>query len=292
MPKKTKKGIELLLLTLLGVTGVIFLLSPKSLTSKLQFAFIRFFKGPINFCNNITSPKAQSENTTNIFNPYRYIQLRNHLANNIQLLHEQRQQLHQLNDLSDRYAWKGTNFVLADIITFSIDSTRADMIINRGTNDGLAQGQFVLGDYCVIGTIAQLDDQTSQVRLITDPASKLAVTIGQSNIDALMQGIGNKQAKINLLPTKHSVKKGDLVYARKKAGFLDASVIAGAIAQCQRSQENPLVWDIKVAPACNVRTLENVTVLVTTAPLQLENTHMVKDQLVTENQLIQNNQEN
>ncbi|MHC4293054.1 MAG: rod shape-determining protein MreC [Planctomycetota bacterium] len=267
---KNKKKPEKILLMFFVVTGVIILLSPQSVSSKLQLAFIRFFQAPLNLCNKMANPKPKSEKRTNIFDPYRYVQLRNHLANNIQLLHEQRQQMSQLNEVSNRYAWNGANFVMADIITLSIDSQRADMVINRGKNDGLTADQFVLGDYCVIGTIAQLDDRTAQVRLVTDPASKLAVTIGQSDINALLEGVGNNEARISLLPTKYSVQAGDIVYARKKAGFLDASIVVGHIVQCQRSQENPLVWEVKVIPASNVKVLENVTVVAMTEQLHLE----------------------
>jgi rod shape-determining protein MreC len=283
MPSRQKKRGGLILFLLLGTTGVVLLLFPQSLTAKLQFAFIRFFQGPLNVCNKMTYPKPKSENKANILNPYRYVQLRNHLANNIQLLHEQRQQLEKLNEVSSRYAWNGTNFILADIITISIDSQRADIIINRGTNDGLAQGQYVLGDYCVIGTIAQLDERTAQVRLITDPASKLAITVNQSDINSLLQGIGNDEAKIELLPTRYSIKAGDVVYAQKKAGFLDASIIVGYITECQRSQANPLVWRVKVLPACNVKTLQNVTVVAMNKSQQFENEKIEQGQLAKEN---------
>jgi rod shape-determining protein MreC len=269
-----------------------FLLTPQSMTSKLQFAFIRFFQAPLNLCNEMANPKPKTENKTNIFNPYKYVQLRNHLANNIQLLHEQRQQLSQLNQVSNRYAWNGANFVMADIITISVDSQRGDMIINRGKNDGLAAEQFVLGDYSVIGTIAQLDERTAQVRLITDPASKLAVTIGQADINALLEGIGNNEARISLLPTKYSIKAGDIIYARKKAGFLDASIIAGHIAECQRSQENPLVWNVKVLPAGNVKTMENVTVVAMTEQQKLKTAQTAKAHIVKEQEELKNNQEN
>jgi rod shape-determining protein MreC len=283
---KKKKKPEMILLMSFVLAGVIFLLSPQSVSSKLQLAFVRLFQTPLSICNNMTNPKPKSENKTNIFDPYRYVQLRNHLANNIQLLHEQRQQMSQLNEVSNRYAWNGANFVLADIITLSIDSQRGDMVINRGKNDGLATDQFILGNYCVIGTIAQLDDRTAQVRLVTDPASKLAVTIGQSDINALLEGIGNNEARISLLPTKYSVQAGDIVYARKKAGFLDASIVVGYIAECQRSQENPLVWDVKVIPASNVKILENVTVVVMTEQSQFETVHTAQNNNVSEKETV------
>jgi len=270
------------LLILFSMIGLFLFLSPPSLTSKLQLAFIRIFKTPLELCNKMTYPKPEAVNKSNLFDPYKYIQLRNHLANNIQLLHEQRQQLNELNQVSSRYAWNGANFVPADVITFCIDASRADMIINRGRQDGLTEGQFVLGDYAVIGTIAWLDERTACIRLLTDPASKLAVTIGQSDIYAVLEGVGNNQAQISLLPTRYSVNVGDIVYARKKAGLLDASIIAGSISECKRSQKNPLVWDIGVLPACNFKTLEKVTVVVPEAPQRFDRDTQQRKNLVKE----------
>jgi rod shape-determining protein MreC len=200
------------------------------------------------------------------------------------LLHEQRQQIEELNEVSGRYAWNGARFVMADIITICLDVHNSDMIINRGKKDGLTAGQYVLGDYSIIGKIAALDERTAQVRLITDPASKLAVNIGQADINAILQGVGNGQARISLLPTKYSVKAGDIVYAKKKAGFLDASIITGYIADCQRSHLNPMVWDVDVLPACNVKSLENVTVVVMTEQQNLETDQSARVDIVKEQQ--------
>jgi len=270
MRKTRTRKAEFIPLVLFSTAALLLFCSPRSFTSKFQLAFIRVFKAPLRLCNKLSHPKPKPENKANLFDPYKYVQLRNHLANNIQLLHEQRQRLEELNQVSSRYAWNGANFVPADVLTFFIDAQRADMIINRGREDGLNQGQFILGNYAVIGTIVQLDDRSAQVRLVTDPASKLAVSIGQSNIHTILEGIGNNQARINMLPTKFDVKIGDIIYVRKNPGLLDASIIVGSVSECKKSQDNPLVWTIKVRPACNVNTLESVTVVVISEPSQFD----------------------
>ncbi|MBA7702058.1 hypothetical protein ES703_110811 [subsurface metagenome] len=147
----------------------------------------------------------------------------------------------------------------ADIITFSDGSNK--LIINRGENDGLAKSQFVLGDNSIIGTISDVGPRTAQVKLVTDPASKIAIRIAELNINRLMQGNGNNSAKIQLLSRKHKIKIGDIVYARKRPGFLDTPMIVGTVAQCREDNENPLLWGITVEPACDIKSLNNVAVV-------------------------------
>ena len=77
-----------------------------------------------------------------------------------------------------------------------------------------------------------------------------------------MQGKGNNCAKVQLLSIKHKVRTGNIVYASKKPGFLDAAMIAGTVARCKRDDENPSVWDITVKPACDIETLSDVAVVV------------------------------
>ncbi|UCE47436.1 MAG: rod shape-determining protein MreC, partial [Phycisphaerales bacterium] len=131
-----------------------------------------------------------------------------------------------------------------------------------GQEDGLAVGQFVLVNDSIIGTVSNVGVCTGRVRLITDPTSRIAVKIGELEADRIMQGTGDSLAKIQLVPTKHTIKTGDIVLAQKKPGFLNTPVITGTVVQCKRNNKNPLLWDIKVKPACDIDAVKDVTVIV------------------------------
>ncbi len=77
-----------------------------------------------------------------------------------------------------------------------------------------------------------------------------------------MQGRGKNQAKIQLLPLKHKVKTGDKVFAGKKPGLLDTPMIAGAVTQCKRDDQNPSLWDITVEPLCELERLNSIAVII------------------------------
>jgi len=247
--------------------GLIFLFAPRKLTNKFQFAFVRIFRRPLSIGRNISLSASRliaSEQhlPTNLVSRERYNRLHNHLANVTEWLKQERQKVEKLSGLRDRPVWKGVDFVLADVIAASINELNSKLIINRGQKDGLAKDQFVLANESVIGTVSKVDTRTAQVRTITDPASKVAVKIAKLNMDRIMQGNGNSSAKVQLVSTKYKIKIGDIVYAQKKPGFLSTPVIVGTVAQCKSNDENPLLWDITVKPACDIESLTDVAVIV------------------------------
>jgi rod shape-determining protein MreC len=253
-----------MLFTWFMLAGLIFLFAPQSLTNKFQFAFARIFSWPLSIGRSISlSARTQSARGgfADVVSRSKYDRLRNHLANITEWLAQERQKVEELSGLHDRAVWKGVNFVLADVITVSGNS-RNRLIINRGESDGLAKGQFVLGDYSIIGTISDIDSRTAQVKLFTDPTSKIAVKVEGLSIDRVMQGNGNNSAKVRHLTAKHKVKISDAVYAAKKPGFLDVPMIIGTVAECKRGDTNPLLWDITVEPACNIERLSSVNIII------------------------------
>jgi len=243
------------------LASIIVFFAPQSLTSKLQFAFVRVFNKPISICRNFTQKANNQQLPVVVVEQSKYLRLRNHLANTMQLLQQECENLEKLSGLRNRFVWEGANFVLADIITASTDISRNEFIINRGSDDGLAQGQFVFNDHSIIGIIADVDSRMARVQLLTDPRSKVAVKIGKLDLQCIMQGNSDGLASIQLVSKKYKITKGDIIYVQKKPGFLDVPIIAGTVVQCETDDENPLLWKIKVEPVYEMKDIKSVTVI-------------------------------
>jgi rod shape-determining protein MreC len=191
-----------------------------------------------------------------------YNQLQNHLANVTQQLEQAHQEIKKLLGLRNSFPFERVKWMLAGIITASVDESHSGFIIDRGENDGVAKGQFVLGDNSIIGTISDVSANRAKVALITDRTSKIPVKIGQLNVSGLMEGTGGNRAKIPLIPQKQPVKTGDNIYVTKKPGLLEAPIITATVIECRKSDEDPLLWDITVKPACEIETLSDVAIIV------------------------------
>ncbi|MHC4622956.1 MAG: rod shape-determining protein MreC [Planctomycetota bacterium] len=277
MARKQPRFSERILFTWFMLAGSIFLFAPEAWTGRFQLAFAHIFHLPLSVGRKISLSVVQPP-VKGTVSRNRYNKLQNHLANTLEWLQQERGKVARLSGLRDRSVWKGVDFVLADVITTSIGASHGRLIINRGENDGLAKDQFVIGDYSIIGTISDVDARTAQVRLIVDPTSKMAVKVAESKPSSaatatpgdrwqnespmIMHGSGNLTAKIRLVPTKYKIEIGDAVYAEKKPGLLSSPMITGRVAQRKRDDENPLLWDIAVEPACDIEKLKDVAVIV------------------------------
>jgi rod shape-determining protein MreC len=261
MAKKHPRVSRGMLFTWFMLAGLIFLFAPQSLTNKFHLAFTHIFRWPLSIGRNI-SLAARIQQPSNAPANNKEAQYQNYITNLEAQLKQERQKVEELSGLRNRTPLQGTKLMLADVITSSIDQLHSELTINRGGDDGLAKGQFVLADNSIIGIISDTSSRTARVKLLTDPASKIAIKIGKLNVERIMQGSGNNSARIQLVPIEHKVKTGDIIYTSKKTGSLDAPMIIGKVAQCKRDDQNPSLWDITVKPACDIERLTSVAVII------------------------------
>ena len=249
-----------MLFTWFMLTGMILLFAPQGFTGKFQLAFVHVFRWPLSVGGNMALTARTQQPSAEDASARVETQYRNYVANLEQTLNEQRQKFEKLYGLHNTYVWQGVDFALADVVTATIDGSRNELTIDCRKPDGLAKGQFVLGDECVIGTIADVFPQIgkAEVKLITDSTSEIAVKV--ADMRSIMTGAGNNSARIEQL--KREVKIGENVFALGRQGLLDAPIIVGKVSRCERNTKSALVWDVTVEPACDIQKIEDVAVII------------------------------
>ncbi|HCO94301.1 MAG TPA: hypothetical protein DIU00_10170 [Phycisphaerales bacterium] len=262
MARKQTKVSRRMLFTWFMLTGLIFLFTPQTLTSKFQLAFVHVFRWPLSIGADLALT-AQTRQTLTDAPGRSETQYLNYIASLEETLDQQRRKFAKLYKLYNTYVWEGTDFALADVIPATVGGARNELTISCRKTNGLVKDHFVLGDECIIGTISDVFPQISKARvaLVTDPASKIRVKIaGLAGLKYIMKGSGNNSAKVEMV--KNEVKVGQNVFALKKPGFLDAPMIVGKVSECKRNQKYPALWDLTVVPACDVGQLEDVAVII------------------------------
>ena len=246
--------------------GLICLFAPPSLTSKLQLAYTYAFSWPLQAGHSLSlttktiSSLRDPDNADTGAAATERQRLKNHIANLEAQLKEARQEIDDLGRIRAVRQWDRMTFLRADV---SLTSQTQDVLfINRGQKDGVAVGQYVLGDMSIIGVIASVSPQRAKVKLMNGQGSKMPVTIGDSDLARVMEGQVGNVAKIRLVRASDAVTKGTKVYAKKMPGLLDAPIIAGRVTQCRIDPEDPTVLDITVEPACDTTNLTSVAVIV------------------------------
>ena len=260
MARKQSRISNRMSFTLFMLVGLIFLFAPQNLTNKFQFAFARIFRWPLSISRNLSLFAQTRQSLTKVVSKREFDKLQNHLDNVTEELLQERKKSEKLSGLRNRFPWEGAKFVLADVITASVDELHGELIINRGKDDGLSKGLFVLGDNSIIGIISSADSRTARVKLFTDPESNIPVTIPGADVSRVMQGTGNSLAAVRMI--KQKIKIGDNIFAAKKPGFLDTPMVIGKVIQCKMNSKNPLLWDIMVKPVCDIEKLNDVAVII------------------------------
>ncbi|MBL7153069.1 MAG: hypothetical protein ISS79_05085 [Phycisphaerae bacterium] len=262
MRTKRSSASKPLLFSFLLLAGLMLLFVPQSFSDKCRLAFASAFQRPLAVGRDLSVLLYGHERSASVVSDSKYRRLRNFQANTALWLREERQKVEELSKLPGRTVWGGTSFVVADIITSTMNKTCGELLINRGKEDSLAEGQFVLGESSIIGTVHSVGSHVAKVKLITDPESKMPVSIANLDVKRVMKGSGGHSAKVCLLPTRYKIETGDIVWARKKPGFLNGSLIVGTVARCKSSDETPSIWEIIVKPSCSIERLNSVTVIV------------------------------
>lgn len=246
--------------------GGIFLFTPPSITGKLQLAYARLFRGPLQRGRVMTlagrtSPvrgMQDSQDYTKLMTMQQ--RLRNHITNQQAQIEEAHRQIEQLSGLRTVPEWNRMSFRLAGIIN-DPGKTHTDLLVNRGQEDGVTVGQFVLGDNSVIGAVSDVSAQTARVKLITDPTSRIAVRISGIDARGVMEGRGPDKAVIPQVPAKRQPKAGVPVYALKTPGFPGVPIVTAEVVDSRRDPENPLLWEIRVRPVSDITNLRDVAVV-------------------------------
>lgn len=103
--------------------------------------------------------------------------------------------------------------VLARVISESSDETFRGLVIDRGGDDGIEEGQpVVTGGGIIIGKIGAVERGRSTVVLLTDSLSKLAVSVqNASGTLGVLEGDRGLSMSIALIPQHERLTNGDAV---------------------------------------------------------------------------------
>jgi cell shape-determining protein MreC len=257
---------------MLAGLGFLFVI-PQETSDRMQLTYARVFRWPLAAGHGltlaarpVTLPPDQDRRPDQ--------EIQNIIANLQAQLREAQRQNEVLANLRNKLGRESAPIQLAPVIV-APDPARNELIISRGTEHGLAVGQFVVSlndrgtvdeSVCVIGTLSSVEAKTAKVKLITAPGDpKIAVSIGDLSVRPFLEGRGGNTARIPRVETRHKISKGDPVYAQRAPG-LDVPIITGRITHCQVDRNEPFFWDIAVEPVCDLAGLREVAVVVAPVP--------------------------
>ena len=118
----------------------------------------------------------------------------------------------QLRQLLESSAKAGGRVLQAQILAVSPDPFLHQFIIDKGTKQGVYQGQPVLDAYGVMGQVIQVGVLTSRVMLLTDNSSAIPVQDSRTGLRSIAEGDSdNSMMRLVNVTQTTSIKTGDLL---------------------------------------------------------------------------------
>jgi rod shape-determining protein MreC len=189
---------------------------------------VNSFEGLRGSLQSIVSPLQYLANTPNqlmmwasenVRSREQLITTNQHYKINELKLHEQLMQLEIFKLENDRLRLllasplrSKVNKMVAKILSVDSDPYTHHVIINRGENDGVYEGQPVLDEEGIVGQIMHVGTTSSRVILITDVNHAVPVRVRRNGLRLIANGAGRID-RLNHSFVSHSadIKKGDLL---------------------------------------------------------------------------------
>ena len=122
---------------------------------------------------------------------------------------------------------KITGVVLAD----SGSPFRQTVLLNVGRREGIVDGWAAIDGIGLVGRIAGVGERTSRVILLTDTASRIAVSIESNGQRAMIVGDNTSRPPLEFLEAPETVRPGDRVVTSGDGGVFPSGLLVGQVTQ-------------------------------------------------------------
>ena len=144
----------------------------------------------------------------------------------LNLLKKDNLRLRQILDLQES---SNINTISAAVISRKTGSWWRQVILNKGSKDGVEIGSIVMGPGGLLGRVKSTSFFTSSVQLLTSPESKVGVWMDRIQINGLLVGSGDDYPNLILYSKDADIKVGDFVSSSPASTLLPPNIPIGIV---------------------------------------------------------------
>jgi len=168
--------------------------------------------------------------------------------------------------LNFRQSHQNVPMLGARVIGASADSATQTIFLDRGERDGIRRNMGVITPDGVVGKVSESYRDTAQVLLLTDKDSGVGAMLAASRIQSPVGGVGEPLLAMKYVANDDTVAIGERVVTSGMDRIFPRDLPVGTVAQIKDG--NPFK-QIRLKPAANLESLEDVIVLLTLQQLDL-----------------------
>ena len=119
--------------------------------------------------------------------------------------------------------------ISAAVISRKTGSWWRQIILNKGSRDGVEIGSTVVGPGGLLGRVKSTSLFTSSVRLLTSPESKVGVWVDRIQVNGLLVGSGDDHPNLIIYSKDADIKVGDFVSSSPASTLLPPNIPIGIV---------------------------------------------------------------
>jgi rod shape-determining protein MreC len=155
----------------------------------------------------------------------------------------------------------------AEVLGYDPSNLLHYIVIDRGSQDGIASGMPVVTARGLVGKIAAVYPRSSRVMLLTDPASSVSALIQSSRATGIVQGQGRLGLAMRYVELNEQVGVDDIVLTSGLGGNLPKRLVIGKVTRVTREQVQ-MFQEVQVQSAVQFDRLEMVLVIQSFVPTE------------------------
>lgn len=203
-----------------------------------------------------------------------YVALRGLREKNFELLEDNRRLRGELNSLKEAAAENdrlrrlvgylettAEQEIVAQVVGINPVANFLSVRINRGEGDGVRVGMPAVTPDGVVGRVIRSVGGWSDVALLDDPTSKIAVTVQRSRVRGTAVGAGGgKPLSLSNVLRSEDVQDGDLLVTLGTDGIYPKGLMVGRVGAVRRNNSG-MFLSAEITPSVETRRLEEVLIV-------------------------------
>ena len=151
---------------------------------------------------------------------------------------------------------KNNNYLISKIIYRDIYSFYKKIVISKGKNYNIKNGDVVVSEESLVGIIEKVDSTSSTVKLLYNNDLKVSVKVG--NTYGILESKNNKLYVTNIV-SEASINKGDIIYTSGLTDIMGNIPVAKVIDI--KESEDKLEKILEVKELTNLKDLKYVMII-------------------------------
>jgi rod shape-determining protein MreC len=138
--------------------------------------------------------------------------------------------------------------IVGEVVAVSPDPFSHEIVINKGSRDGVEVGQAIIDANGLMGQVQQTSSFTSRVLLISDSSHAVPVEVVRNGLRAVLLGNGDPDAlELVHVPDTADIREGDLLVSSGLGGRFPRGYPVAEVQQITKEPGEPFV-QIRASP--------------------------------------------